>query len=125
MEKEQLKLENSCIEIIADNMMLDESVFTNVSMQKIKITDANLSDLHVEGAQLGGAIFENIGMPPEDHPAYDANLEQRPLMFENSDLSKSRFVNYNLTQVELVDCYVKGLIINGISIESLFSKLDQ
>lgn len=122
MGNKQLKLSNSCLEIAADNVKLDHSEFTNVSMQKIRISDANLSDMHVEGAQLGGALFENIGMPPEDHPLHDPKLEQRPVTFENCDLRKSRFVDCNLTGVELVDCDIKGLIINGVSVERLLEK---
>lgn len=122
MEKQQIKLERNCADITARNAMLDGSTFTDVSMQRVKITDANLSDLHVEGARLGGAHFENIGLPPQDHPDYDPELRQRPLRFEKSDLRGSTFAGCDLSGVEIVDCDISGLKINGILIEELLNR---
>ncbi|WP_052487984.1 hypothetical protein [Gordoniibacillus kamchatkensis] len=36
--------------------------FENVNMTGLQITDANLSDIEIDGAQLGGAYIHNIGM---------------------------------------------------------------
>jgi uncharacterized protein YjbI with pentapeptide repeats len=57
---------------------LDDSIFKEFCMNNaniedvcatgVKIMDANLSDLEIEGAQLGGAYIHNIGMPPEVTP---------------------------------------------------------
>jgi|GEM_PF-6882468 len=47
--------------------------FNNVMLAGSRIHDANLSDLEIDGAQMGGAYIHNIGMPPEGHPAYDPN----------------------------------------------------
>ena len=59
-------------------LCMDRSHFEDVSAKAVKITDANLSDLEIEGAQLGGAYIHNIGMPPEGHPMYDPAAKQRP-----------------------------------------------
>jgi len=51
--------------------MLQQCLFQDVMMAGTRIADANLSDLEIDGAQLGGAYIHNIGMPPKGHPMYD------------------------------------------------------
>jgi len=97
-------------------------LFQDVNMANCKITDANLSDLEIENAQLGGAYIHNIGLPPKGHPLYDPNVKQRPLKFEDCDLSGSTITNCNLSGVEISDCNISGLKINGILIEELLKK---
>ncbi|MBD3583787.1 pentapeptide repeat-containing protein [Flavobacterium selenitireducens] len=122
METRHINLEENCAEITARSAMLDGSKFMDVSMRNIRITDADLSDLHIEGAQLGGAYFENIGLPPEDHPGHDPALRQRPLTFRKCDLNGSTFDNCDLSGVEIVDCDISGLKINGVLIQELFNR---
>jgi uncharacterized protein YjbI with pentapeptide repeats len=86
-------IEDSSFEILC----MDRSQFRDVSAKNIKITDANLSDLEIEGAQLGGAYIHNIGMPPKDHPMYNPDAKQRPLKFENCDLNNSILTDCNLS----------------------------
>ena len=119
---QQIQLQQTCAVIDASDVMLNHSRFNNVSMCDISIVNANLSDLQIEGAQLGGASFRNIGMYPEDHPMYDPTLEQRPLKFEDCDLHKSVLDRCDLSGVEINDCNIKGLKINGILIEELLKK---
>ncbi|BAU52785.1 pentapeptide repeat-containing protein [Mucilaginibacter gotjawali] len=99
--------------------MIDHSTFEDVSAKNLKITDANLSDMEIEGAQLGGAYIHNIGMPPAGHPFYDPDARQRPLKFEDCDLNGSSIVNCNLSGVNIIGCNIKGLMINGIAVEDL------
>jgi uncharacterized protein YjbI with pentapeptide repeats len=99
--------------------MIDGSSFQDISAKNIKITDANLSDLEIEGAQIGGAYIHNIGMPPNGHPFYDPNARQRPVRFENCDLHGSTIINCNLENVVIDDCNLKGMKINGILLEEL------
>ncbi|HZY35689.1 MAG TPA: hypothetical protein VFE53_03520 [Mucilaginibacter sp.] len=99
--------------------MIDGSTFVDISAKNIKITDANLSDLEIEGAQIGGAFIHNIGMPPEGHPFYDPNARQRPVRFENCDLRDSAISNCNLENLVIDDCKVTGVKINGILLEDL------
>ncbi|MFC0216416.1 GyrI-like domain-containing protein [Paenibacillus chartarius] len=93
--------------------------FENVNLYGLKITDANLSDLEIDGAQLGGAYIHSIGMPPAGHPAYDPNAVQRPLRFEHCDLNGSTFRHCQLVNVQLDDCDIRGLRINGVDISKL------
>ncbi|HTD39170.1 MAG TPA: pentapeptide repeat-containing protein [Mucilaginibacter sp.] len=119
---EKIEIKEDCKIIIANKAMLDNSDFFDVAMTNVKIANANLSDLEIEGAQLGGAFIHNIGMPPKDHPMYDPEARQRPLRFEDCDLHGSTFNNCNLSGVELTDCNIKGMKINGILIESLINQ---
>ncbi|MRS60035.1 hypothetical protein [Larkinella terrae] len=84
-----------------------------------KITNADLSDLEIDGAQLGGAYIHNIGMPPESHPNYDPAARQRPLRFENCHLEGSTLTGGSLKDVEVTDCALTGMRINGILVEKL------
>ena len=117
-----IEIKEDCKVIIAKNAMLNNSDFFDVAMANVKIVNANLSNLEIERAQLGGAYIHNIGMPPKDHPMYDPDARQRPLRFEDCDLHESAFINCDLNGVELTDCNIKGLKINGIAIDDLISK---
>ena len=101
---------------------IDNSKFEDVSATGLRITDANLSDLEIEGAQLGGAYIHNIGMPPQGHPAYSPDAKQRPLKFENCDLNGSTIRNCNLSAVDIDDCDIKGMKIFGVLVEDLLSE---
>ncbi|MES2113286.1 MAG: pentapeptide repeat-containing protein [Bacteroidota bacterium] len=101
---------------------MDNSTIVDVSAKNVKISDANLSDLEIEGAQLGGAYIHNIGMPPEGHPAYDPALKQRPLKFENCDLNGSVIMDCNLSGAAISDCNLSGMTINGILVEDLLKR---
>jgi len=61
-------------------------------------------------------------MPPKNHPMYDPEARQRPLLFEDCDLHDSKFTNCDLSGVELADCNITGLKINGIPIEELINQ---
>ena len=108
--------------ISVKNACIDNSNFDDIQAIGVKITNANLSDLEIEGAQLGGAYIHNIGMPPKGHPAYDPNTKQRPLKFEDCDLSNSIITNCNLSGVTIDDCNLNGTKINGILLEELLKE---
>ena len=92
----------------------------------------NLSDLEIEGAQLGGAFIHNIGMPPKDHPFYVEGATMRPVRFEDCALAGIQFddcnlqggqiTNCNLSNVHLTDCNITGMTINGISVADLLAR---
>ena len=105
--------------IIAKNAMLNNSDFFDVAMANVKIVNANLSDLEIEGAQLGGAYIHNIGMPPKGHPFYDPDARQRPLRFDNCDLHGSIITNCDLAGVDISNCNIDGLKINGVLVDDL------
>jgi len=118
--RKPLNVSESCIDNSKFvNVMLDGSLFNDVSFANIKIINANMSDLEIDGAQLGGAYIHNIGMPPEGHPYYKPGVKQRPLKFEDCELSGSIIINCNLTGMEISNCNLTGMKINGIAVEDL------
>jgi len=120
MEKEIIQITNSVRVINVKKACIDDSYFEDISAKRIKIVDANLSDLEIEGAQMGGAYIHNIGMPPTGHPLYNPDARQKPIRFDNCDFNKSIINNCNLSGVAITDCNIKGMKINGILIEDLF-----
>jgi len=108
-------LDNSTFECVSVKGLY----FNDVDLSGTKITNANMSNLEIEGAQLGGAIIRNVGMPPVDHPNYDAKAKQRPLIFENCDFEASTITDCNLANIAINNCNIKGMTINGISVEEL------
>jgi len=118
--RKPLNVSESCIDNSKFvNVMLDHTLFNDVSFANIKIINANMSDLEIDGAQLGGAYIHNVGMPPEGHPYYKPGVKQRPLKFEDCELSGSIIINCNLTGVEISNCNLTGMKINGIAVEDL------
>ena len=118
LDVKRASIEDSRFEVFC----MDRSHFRDVSAKNIKITDANLSDLEIEGAQLGGAYIHNIGMPPKGHPMYNPDAKQRPLKFENCDLNNSTITDCNLNGVIIEDCNLSGMTINGILVEDLLKQ---
>jgi len=103
-------------------VMMEKCLFEDVTLAGTKIINANLSDLEIEGAQLGGAYIHNVGMPPKGHPMYDPHAKMRPLKMEDCNLEGSVIVNCNLSNVEISDCNIKGLKINGVDIGQLLKE---
>ncbi|MEO3403896.1 pentapeptide repeat-containing protein [Mucilaginibacter sp. CAU 1740] len=102
-----------------EQVMMNNASFRDVCITNLKIEDANLSDLEIRYAQLGGAYIHDIGMPPEGHPAYDPDIKQRPLKFENCYLAGSTITNCNLSNVEIEDCNLSGMKIDGVEVAEL------
>ena len=109
----EARIENSKITMSCINGL----EMNDVSATNVKISDANLSDLEIHGAQMGGAYIHSIGMPPEGHMYYDPNAKQRPLKFEDCDLHGSTITDYNLSEISISNCNLKGMTINGILVE--------
>ena len=105
-----------------EKAMLERLYFNDVNMSGTKITNANLSDLEIEGAQMGGAWIHNIGMPPEGHPFYNPAVQQRPVRFDDCNFSNSTIHNCNLSSVAITDCETIGMTINGILVDDLLKQ---
>jgi uncharacterized protein YjbI with pentapeptide repeats len=122
---EKIEISDDYKILIAKRAMLNNSCFDDVAMANVKITNANLSDLEIERAQLGGAYIHNIGMPPKGHPMYDPDVKQRPLRFEDCDLNNSMFTNCNLSGITIVDCNIEDMKINGITARELLASYEK
>ena len=104
------------------NIMMSGTVIDDVNASAMKIINANLSDIEIEGAQIGGAYIHNIGMPPKGHPFYVDGAKMRPVKFEHCSLPNSQFIHCDLSGVELSDCNIAGMTINGILISDLIAR---
>jgi uncharacterized protein YjbI with pentapeptide repeats len=91
-------------------------------MAGTKIINANLSELEIEGAQLGGAYIHNIGMPPEGHLLYDPRAKMRPLKMEDCYLVNSVITNCDLSGVAIKDCNIRELTIDGVDVSRLLEE---
>src|ERR1700760_4001645 len=98
------------------NVMGQHLLFNNVNLSGMKIINANLSDLEIEGAQIGGAHIHNIGMPPQGHPLYNPDARMRPVLFEDCNLTGSEFRNCDLSGVAINGCTINGMTIDGIDV---------
>jgi len=126
---EKLTITKAKRQLVIEDVCMDESSFINVCGKSLlwdnvnltgtKIKNANLSDLEIKGAQLGGALFKHIGLPTSDHAHYNPDAKQRPLRFENCDLNNSLFMECNLSGVEINNCSLEGMKINGIEVLAL------
>lgn len=97
----------------------EHMTFEDVSLVGTRITNANLSNLEIDGAQMGGAYIHNIGIPKEGDLHYNSETAGQPIRFENCELRGSQISNCDLSDVEIVDCELKGMKINGIPVEDL------
>ena len=122
---ETIIIREDCKVIEARKAMLDNSYFNDVAMTNVTIINANLSDLEIEGAQIGGAYIHNIGVPPVDHPMYDPAFKHRPVRFEDCDLNNSAFKNCDLSGVSITDSNLSGMQINGINVEELLGSYNK
>jgi uncharacterized protein YjbI with pentapeptide repeats len=104
-----------------ENADLNHARFENVNLASSKIHNANLSDLEIGGAQLGGALFRHIGLPPKGTPAYVEGAEQRPLRFEECDLHGSAIKGSDLRGVSISGCQMQGMTIDGIPVTELLA----
>lgn len=129
MERQRLEIANEWKEIDAKQACFDHSrfiatgaehmYFEDVSLAGTKITHANLSNIEIDGAQMGGAYIHNVGVPQEGELHYNPDTAGKPVRFESCELINSTFTNCNMSNVELIDCELNGMKINGIPIEDL------
>jgi len=126
---EKLAIKSVKKQLVLEDVCMDGSTFTNVSGKELlwdnvnligtKIKNANLSDLEIKGAQLGGAYFKHIGLPSSGHAHHNPSVKQRPLRFENCDLNNSIINECDLSGVEIKGCTLEGMKINGIEVTEL------
>jgi uncharacterized protein YjbI with pentapeptide repeats len=126
---EKLEIKKAKKKLIIEDVCIDGSTFTNVcgkallwddvNLTATKIKNANLSDLEIKGAQLGGALFQHIGLPSKEHAHHHPDTRQRPLRFESCDLNNSVIIGCDLSGVEINNCSLEGMKINGIVVTEL------
>ena len=99
-----------------EDVCLGEAEFDNVSLAGAKFHNINFSNTVITAANFGGATFKHIGPAPDEtgvHPP------QEPVLFTEADLNGSKFEKVNLANVEINNCNIAGLKIDGILIANL------
>lgn len=85
---------------------------TDINLSKTSIQNANMSHMKIEHVHLFGTEFTNIVLPSEGDGNYKPEGDYKPITFKQC----------NLTNMEIIDCDITGLKINGILIEELLKK---
>jgi hypothetical protein len=91
--------------------------FNNLNMSKGKITDADLSELVIDGAQWGGAHFQYIGYGNQSRPDLEHN--KLGVLFSNCSFQNGTLSDCNFSNTRLENCKIEGLTINGVPVEQL------
>lgn len=96
-------------EMVMNDVNMSDLKITNVNLSGTRIQHANLCHAVIDHAHLFGTEFNNIVLPLEGDGNFRADGQYKPIIFRNS----------NLTNMEIIDCDISGLKINGILIEEL------
>jgi uncharacterized protein YjbI with pentapeptide repeats len=105
-----------------------DTSFAHTNFVNSKWEHIYFSNLHINRIQMGGTVFENIIRPDskesrfEEEAGTDGWVNVEPVTFKNSDLSTAVFDSCNLTNVELKNCNIEGLKINGILLTDLLNR---
>jgi uncharacterized protein YjbI with pentapeptide repeats len=95
---------------------LSGAKFSDVNLCGSQFHNINFGDVQFSAAHLGGTLFKHIGPIPDK----DGHLErQRPVIFEEGTLTHSVFRRMNMTDVEISDCDIDGLTIDGVLVTDL------
>ncbi|MGF1634227.1 MAG: pentapeptide repeat-containing protein [Phycisphaerae bacterium] len=90
--------------------------FDNVNLSGARFNNVNLSDVTIQFAQVGGATFSEVGPPPEQD---GRQARQRAASFLNMTLCDSTFRNVDLSDVQIIQCAIEGMRIDGILVTDL------
>jgi uncharacterized protein YjbI with pentapeptide repeats len=99
-----------------DNGNLSGASFNNINLSGAKFHDINFSDVTFEAAQIGGTKFRHIGPPPDKQ---GRQARQRPVSFEQMQLCDSTFRNVDLSNVQIMNCNLDGMTIDGIEVTEM------
>jgi uncharacterized protein YjbI with pentapeptide repeats len=102
-----------------------DTSFAHTNFVNAKWEHIYFSNVQINWIQMGGTIFENIVRPEgkeskfEEEPGTDGWINLEPVQFKNSDLSQAVFEFCDLSNVELKNCNIDGLRVDGIFIKDL------
>ncbi len=101
-----------------EDVNMSGSHFININLSKARFHDINFSDVAFTAAQIGGTLFKHIGPPPDK----DGKQErQRPVTFEEAMLCDSTFRKVDMSNVEIVECNIEGMKIDGILVTDMIA----
>ena len=84
--------------------------FNDINLSGSRFHNINFSDVQFTAAQIGGSTFKHIGPPPDHNGRQE---RQRPVSFEEAVLCDSLFRRVDLSNVQIIDCNVDGMTIDG------------
>jgi hypothetical protein len=71
---------------------------------------------------MGGATFKHIGPPPDKNGKQE---RQRPVTFEEMMLCDSTFRKVDMSNVQIIDCNLEGMTIDGVPVLDLIAAYQQ
>lgn len=92
-----------------DDVCLGGAEFENVSLAEARMHDINLCDMDVSFFRMNGTKF---------HCGW---AQQKPVSFEQCDLTGVRFKGCKLAQADLAECDVTGMKIDGIAVTDMLA----
>lgn len=101
-----------------EDLNMSGTSFTNINLSKSSFHNINFSDVSFTAANIGGSLFKHIGpMPDKD----GKQARQRAVTFEEAMLCDSVFRKVDLSNVQLIDCNLEGMKIDGIPVADLLA----
>jgi uncharacterized protein YjbI with pentapeptide repeats len=104
---------------VFEDLNMKDSKFTSIDLSNASFHDINFSGVSISAANLGGARFKHIGPAPD--PKTGLHEKQAPVTFEEMMLCNSTFTRVDMSGVEIKDCNLEGMKINGILVTDLLS----
>ena len=102
-----------------EDLNMTGSQFNGINLSGSKFHDINFSDVDFGAAQIGGTRFKHIGPPPDKDGKQD---RQRPVIFEEGMLCDSIFRRMDMTNVQIIDCAITGMNIDGIPVTDMIQE---
>jgi uncharacterized protein YjbI with pentapeptide repeats len=93
---------------------LSQSSFDDINLGNTTFHNVNFSDITITAAQIGGAAFKHIGLPPGSAD------KQRPIKFEECDFNHITIRSCDLSNAEISGCELSGMRINDVLVTDLF-----
>ena len=98
------------------NINLSDAKFNDINMVKVAFYNINMSDATFDCVNMGGVKFTHIGpMPDKD----GKQNRQRPITFEEMMLCDSKFNKVDMSGVEIKECNIKDMKIDGILVSEM------
>jgi uncharacterized protein YjbI with pentapeptide repeats len=94
------------------------SKFTDINLSGARFININFSDGYFAAVQIGGTLFKHIGPPPDKD---SKQARQRPVTFEEAMLCDSIFRKVDMSGVQIIDCNIEGMKIDGILVTDMLA----
>lgn len=106
------KFENvGMAEVTIQNATINKAIITNVNLTGTLIGDVKMDKIEICHASLGGAYIHDTNLGWFD--------ETTPVNFQRCDFKCGKFRGCDLSGVEIEDCNIKDMRINGILLDEI------